>query len=358
MKRLIYFSFVFFVTIMAGCSKMVTTGEVSNLEATTADIAVYIKSEKGRYFSFNQYDVLLGESEEELTIQSKALKEEFKSLKKQNRKDYFDDCHQQYGFDPNITIDRLKPVTKYYYRAWAIKNRKLYFGDIKTFETPDFPPISGTHEGHDYVDLGLPSGLKWATCNIGASSPEEYGNFFAWAEVRPKQEYTWKTYRHAVYNRHYGGHYDITKYKAMEYTDYSKKQISKGDDAAYVNWGGNWRMPTISDYSELLEICDFEWTTLSGVKGLKIIGPNEYSIFLPAAGFMNDPTSYSSLDEIYAHAGRSVLYWLSTYDASVRSSSSEIANCINRDGLWAFVDQPVRGAGYRCNGLPIRPVCP
>lgn len=356
MKRLIYFSFVFFVTIMAGCSKMVKTGEVSNLEATTADIAVYIKSEKGGYVSFNQYNVLLGESEEELVHQSKALKEEIKSLKKQYGKDYFDDCHEQYRFDPNITIDRLNPVTKYYYRAWAVKNRKLYFGDIKTFETPDLPPISGTHEGHDYVDLGLPSGLKWATCNIGASSPEEYGNFFAWAEVKPKQEYTWKTYRHAVYNRHYGGHYDITKYKAMEYTDYSKKQISKGDDAAHVNWGGNWRMPTISDYSELQKNCDFEWTTLSGVKGLKITGPNGYSIFLPAAGFMNDPTSYSSPDEIYAHAGRSVLYWLSTYWTSFHYH--ENAHCINRDGNWASLDEPVRGAKYRCNGLPIRPVCP
>lgn len=361
MKRLIYFLFVFFVTIMAGCSKMVKTGEVSNLEATTADIAVYIKSEIGRgYVSFNQYNVLLGESEEELVHQSKALKEEFKSLKKQYGKDYFDDCHEQYRFDPNITIDRLNPATKYYYRAWAVKNRKLYFGDIKTFETPDLPPISGTHEGHDYVDLGLPSGLKWATCNIGASSPEEYGNFFAWAEVRPKQEYTWKTYRHAVYSRYYGGHYAVTKYKATEALSGSSstKQLHKGDDAAHVNWGGNWRMPTIEDYWELQKICDFEWTTLSGVKGLKIIGPNEYSIFLPAAGFMNDPTNYSVPDEIYVHKGRSVLYWLSTYDADVLPSSSKIANCINRDGNWASVDEPVRGAKYRCNGLPIRPVCP
>ena len=120
------------------------------------------------------------ESEEELTIQSKALKEEFKSLKKQNGKDYFDNCHEQYRFKGKITVNRLNPATQYYYRAWAIKNRKLYLGDIKTFETPDLPPISGTHEGHDYVDLGLPSGLKWATCNIGASAPEEYGDFFAY----------------------------------------------------------------------------------------------------------------------------------------------------------------------------------
>lgn len=348
MKRFIYFAFVFCVSIMVGCSEMVRTGEVSNIEATTADIAVYIKSEKGGYVSFNQYNVLLGESEEELVHQSKALKEEFKSLKKQYGKDYFDDCHEQYRFDPNITIDRLNPVTKYYYRAWAVKNRKLYFGDIKTFETPDLPPISGTHEGHDYVDLGLPSGLKWATCNIGASNPEEYGDFFAWAEVKPKKDYLWTNYRHVR-----RGSYNPIKYRIEG--SYKTKRIHLSDDAAHVNWGGDWRMPTIYDYEELRTTCDFLWTNQKGVYGLMIKGPSGYSIFLPAAGFMSDPVnSYIPQEENHLHKGRSVLYWLSTYT----TEDWKTANCINRDGNWARRNDAVSNARYRCHGFPIRPVCP
>lgn len=352
MKRFIYFAFVFCVSIMVGCSEMVRTGEVSNIEATTANVSVYIKYEREGCCSYYQYGALLGESEEDVKNQSIALTEEVKAIKKNNGRDFLDDCHNPMFFDGDVCFNRLNPTTQYYYRAWVIKNRKLYFGEIKTFETLDLPPISGTHEGHDYVDLGLPSGLKWATCNIGASNPEEYGDFFAWAEVKPKKDYLWTNYRHVR-----RGSYDPIKYSIEG--SYKTKRIHLSDDAAHVNWGGDWRMPTIYDYEELRTTCDFLWTNQKGVYGLMIKGPSGYSIFLPAAGFMSDPVnSYIPQEENHLHKGRSVLYWLSTYDTDVRFSSSKIANCINRDGNWARRNDAVSNARYRCHGFPIRPVCP
>ena len=115
---------------------------------------------------------------------------------------------------------------------------------------------TGTHKGHEWVDLGLPSGLKWATCNIGASTPGDYGNYYAWGETRPKSEYTWG---------------DIDG--------------NSSRDAARANWGGSWRMPTKAELQELKDNCTWTWTTQNGHKGYRVTGKNGKSIFLPAAGY-------------------------------------------------------------------------
>ncbi len=117
---------------------------------------------------------------------------------------------------------------------------------------------SGTENGHEYVDLGLPSGTLWATCNVGATKPEEFGNYYAWGEVEPKEYYGWSNYK-------YGSAYiALTKYCTDSYygkdgfTD-SKTTLDLSDDAAYVNWGGKWRMPTKAQQDELRSECYWVW---------------------------------------------------------------------------------------------------
>jgi hypothetical protein len=138
-------------------------------------------------------------------------------------------------------------------------------------------------ENHEYVDLGLPSGTLWATCNIGASAPEEYGNYFAWGETESKETFAWENYKWCE------GRFDsMTKYctdggyGSNGFTD-GKTELDPEDDAAYVNWGPSWRMPTHEQQRELVEQCTWIGHTLVGVKGQLVTGPNGNTIFLPAS---------------------------------------------------------------------------
>ena len=119
------------------------------------------------------------------------------------------------------------------------------------------------------VDLGLPSGLKWANMNVGASSPEGYGNYYAWGETTTKSNYTEGSYQY-----HNGSSY-INIGSNISGTRY---------DVARSQWGGNWRLPTAAEMQELKDRCTWTWTTYQGVPGYKVTGPNGNSIFLPAAG--------------------------------------------------------------------------
>ena len=135
---------------------------------------------------------------------------------------------------------------------------------------------------YEYVDLGLPSGLKWAAYNVGASSPEEYGGYYAWGETEEKEDYYWETYKWC------NGSYDtMTKYctDSSYGTVDNKTVLDLEDDVAHVKWGGDWRMPTTEEQQELIYNCSWEWTALNGVNGYKVTGPNGNSIFLPAAGY-------------------------------------------------------------------------
>ena len=127
-------------------------------------------------------------------------------------------------------------------------------------------PTTGTERGHEWVDLGLPSGVKWATCNVGAWSPEDYGDYFAWGETSTKSTYTEENCK--TYERNMG---DISG--------------NPNYDAARANWGGSWRMPTKKECEELKTKCKWIWTTSGGKKGYKVVGPNGNSILLPAAGY-------------------------------------------------------------------------
>ena len=151
------------------------------------------------------------------------------------------------------------------------------------------------------VDLGLPSGTLWADRNVGADSPEAYGDYFAWGEVTPKSEYSWNTYKWS------GNVYD-TQIKYCTNSSFGtvdgKSVLDLEDDAAYVNMGSEWRMPTNTELQELIDNCTWTWTTQNGVNGYKVTGNNGNSIFLPAAGFL----TYSE----YSLVGSDGNYWLST----------------------------------------------
>lgn len=189
--------------------------------------------------------------------------------------------------------------------------------------------------GHEYVDLGL--SVKWATCNVGASKPEEYGDYFAWGETTPKSTYDWSTYKWCR-----GSRKNLTKYdNEISYgTVDNKTTLELSDDAARANWGGSWRMPTRAEQDELREKCTWTWTTQNGVKGYKVTSKiNGNSIFLPAAGYRDD----SSLD----NAGSFGRYWSSSLD----TDSPYLA--------WrvSFYSDSVYGSNYGRNyGFSVRPV--
>ena len=154
--------------------------------------------------------------------------------------------------------------------------------------TTSFLPLTlsaqnGMDHGHRYIDLGLPSGTKWADCNIGAKTRTNYGYYYAWGETSRKTKYDWDTYK-------YGSAYDeltkycnVSKYGKDGFTDY-KKVLDLSDDVAHFLWGGDWRIPSKEQFKELIEYTKHKWTIINGVKGMLFTGRNGHSIFLPAAG--------------------------------------------------------------------------
>lgn len=206
------------------------------------------------------------------------------------------------------------------------------------------------------VDLGLPSGLKWASFNLGASKPEEYGDYYAWGETEPYYEpgyaqskspvwkegkeegYWWSSYKWCK-----GSNITITKYWATSYSGYEymdgKTVLDPEDDAAYVMLGEKWRMPTDVEWTELRDNCSWEWTSMNGINGRRVTGPNGKSIFLPAAGRRIDTTL-----DYFDNEG---IYWSSSlfYDYP--------------DLAWTarfYTDEVSRDHESRRVGLSIRPV--
>lgn len=198
----------------------------------------------------------------------------------------------------------------------------------------------GTENGYGYVDLGL--SVKWATCNVGANNPEDYGDYFAWGETEPKDVYYWSTYKYC--NRDYDlltKYCNKSSYGNNGFTD-NKTQLELSDDAARVNWGGAWRMPTDAEWTELREQCTWTWTTQNGVYGRKVTSKtNGNSIFLPAAGCRCGSSLF--------RAGSYGYCWSSSLDAG--SPYSAWCVLFNSSGVG-------RLGSYRFYGQSVRPVCP
>ena len=193
-------------------------------------------------------------------------------------------------------------------------------------------------KAHEAIDLGLPSGIKWATCNVGANSPEEYGGYYAWGETEEKSNYYWSTYKWCN-----GSKKTMTKYCTNSYygTVDNKTVLDPEDDVAHVKWGGSWRMPTEAEREELWNKCSWTRTTQNGVNGYKVTGPNGNSIFLPAAGYRFDTAVFNR--------GTSGYYW---------SSSLGGYSCNYAFSLYFNVDSYFDLNGYcrRYDGISVRPV--
>ena len=241
------------------------------------------------------------------------------------------------GFTSNIT--GLEIGTTYYVRAYATTNAGIGYGDEKVFTT-------GNGGGdHAYVDLGLPSGLLWATCNVGANAPEDYGDYFAWGETESKDTYKWNTYQYGT-----GGNYEYYYY--MRFTKYCTDSnygyngftdnlttLLPEDDAATANWGSGWRMPTQAEFQELLDNTTMTRTQQNGVDGRLFTAANGNSLFLPTAGYR-----YSS-SLIYARSYHR--YWSSSLNTDYPYSA------------WHFCGDPGYYGMESCDryfGFPVRPV--
>ena len=187
---------------------------------------------------------------------------------------------------------------------------------------------------HEYVDLGL--SVKWATTNIGASKPEENGDYFAWGETEPKSNYNWSTYKWCN-----GSYNSLTKYNTSNSygTVDNKTVLELGDDAARVKWGGSWRMPTKEEFDELKNQCNWVWTTQGGKNGYRITGPSGDSIFLPAAGFLEGTSLKQS--------GTYGLYW-SSYSGNNLPHYAYYLYFRSGYVNWDLY--------YRYNGRSVRPV--
>ena len=187
----------------------------------------------------------------------------------------------------------------------------------------------------EVVDLGLPSGLKWRSMNVGASKPEEYGNYYAWAETSPKSNYASSNYKYPSTN--YGdGIIVYAKYDTTPVQGDGKTVLEAEDDAATANLGNGWRTPTFKEFKELRENCTWTWKTQNGVNGMLVTGPNGKSIFLPAGGWydkttLNNKTTYGS-------------YWTATGDGGTANA----VDFVNNDKDKALVP--------RCEGRSVRPV--
>ena len=218
--------------------------------------------------------------------------------------------------DFTVTLPGLTSGATYSCCAYALVEDVVYHGGVKTFTTLTLDSLT---QG-DVIDLGL--SVKWASHNVGATKPNEYGSVYAWGETETKTEYEWATY------------FDCTDPIYLEFTKYDddkKTVLDAEDDVAHVKWGGDWRMPTHDECAELVAKCTFYYTSYNGVDGIYVLGPNGNSIFLPING---------------AETG---FYWTSALHKTYYGRALELRTY----GSYAY-----DSLGFRCDGNLVRPVCP
>ena len=362
MKKLFYLFTILFAVLLAACegiepptSNKVETGVSENITQTSATLKGAVNVDSAIYNSI-EFGVMYDLSLEEVNNRSAQMVK----------------ASVLQGKDFKVDVTGLTANAKYYYCAYMLLNGKQYeYGAVKEFttlesiedpDTPDVPENPGTPDvpenpdtpdmpekpdtpdnpsgnssnGHVYVDLGL--SVKWATCNVGANAPEEYGDYFAWGETQPKDYYDWSTYKWCN-----GSYNNLTKYcKDSDYgTIDNKTVLNLADDAAHANWGGAWRMPTLEEQRELQDNCTWTWTKVNGVNGYTVTGPNGNSIFLPAAGYRYNSALLT--------AGSHGIFWSSSLYADISVTANDLGFISNYVGCGGF---------DRCGGLSVRPVLP
>lgn len=230
-----------------------------------------------------------------------------------------------------VTLTDLVEGSTYYYAAFTEVGGTYVFSSVKEFETLLFD-----HKEAEAVDLGL--SVQWASWNVGAECPEDYGCYYAWGEIEEKCVYDWSTYKWCN-----GSDNSMTKYctNSSYGTVDGKIILEPADDVAHVLWGDDWRMPTVDEIRELLNKCTWKWETINGVNGYRVSG-NGCSIFLPAAGRRSG--GYTVLSR-----GEEANYWSA-------SSSSHDVNCISYCLYFSADNNKVQGYYNRRHGEVIRPV--
>ncbi|MDE6000199.1 MAG: hypothetical protein K2H04_09070, partial [Bacteroidaceae bacterium] len=216
----------------------------------------------------------------------------------------------------SFTDNEPLPGMSYYYCVQALRTDGIHSDMSAMLQLI----VGGVHDGHEYADLGLPSGIKWATCNVGASSPSDYGDYYAWGETTTKTTYT--EYNSTTYGKNFGDILGNPLY-----------------DAARANWGGGWRLPSKAEWNELVKECTWTWMSEGDHYGYRVKGPNGNSIFLPAAASRLGSSPY------YAESYGS--YWSSTpYESNARSAYY----------LYFYSSSWYMRENRRYDGLVVRPV--
>ena len=217
-------------------------------------------------------------------------------------------------------------------RSDCLPVRSVSGGNFEDLEKEDTP--SGEINGHEYVDLGLPSGLKWATCNIGAEMPEEYGDYYSWGEINEYDKY--------LHPNIPTGKLSYSELQSQGYID-ENGNLTPSHDAATANWGNLWRMPIKDEMQELLSNCNWKFTTQNNVNGFKVTGPNGKHIFLPAAGTLSGSSIFNG--------GSDGKYWSSTPYSNSNSTYILYFYYSGSSGYSRYINGTSRGYG-----LSIRPV--
>ncbi len=216
-----------------------------------------------------------------------------------------------------------------------------------------------TKTHHEYVDLGL--SVKWATCNIGAEKPKDFGDFFAWGETKRKSEYTKETYK--FWGGYRGNYPQVTKYNTDRYFGRvdNKRFLESEDDAAQVLWGGDWRIPTPKDFEELIKYCTWTPGSVDDIYGYliksNVPGYIGRAIFLPAGGFRAEERTGSN---VWGY------YWTNMLDKMDCSSANTFIFSVSEsifgelEGTYSikFRGSEIYIPGNRQTGRSIRPVCP
>ena len=251
-----------------------------------------------------------------------------------NSKPTYNDFKKELGStmqDYSFTITNVLSGTTYYYRTYVKLLDEVYYSTVNSITTMGEKPKNKVINGHEFVDLALPSGLLWAKTNIGASSSSDDGDYFAWGETVSKSSYSWSTYKWG------SDHYNLSKYN---YSD-GKTTLDAEDDAATVNWGAPCRMPDSSEFQELYDKCDWSWkSNYNGINGYLVTGPNGNTIFFPASGYRRN--------DVLRYHGSQAIYWSRSLCGI---DNADFAKCLTSDR----VPSPVCNH-YRLYGYTVRPV--
>lgn len=301
----------------------------------TINAKVYDKRTTGGIVGYNDDE---GSIRHCYYIREDFMNNDFEAYGSQSR----GNCYNSYSFNLyGITISG-----SYLYEllnSWVLENSNM--GHYRKWTNESFPTfreysVQEENDEKEFVDLGLPSGLLWATKNVGANQPEDYGDYFAWAETTPKTMYDWSTYKYAN-----GSDTSLTKYctsSAYGIVDYLET-LEEEDDAASVNWGLPWRTPTLSETQELINYCEWSFSNRNGINGYEVTGPNGNSIFFPAAGIKEYDMVFFNETDVCVQS--STIF----NAANGKPSSASVLYCENGTPHYWY-------GWNRCWGYPVRPV--